>query len=102
VVPVVPVCTYAHVSEGRHVFAERVKKKTGTNWDRDQPGARRQDSAPGASVLHQSGCRASRNNAPAAFQSRSSPTVAGPLRCDPVGSNWTAALASGDAQWEAS
>jgi uncharacterized protein YjbI with pentapeptide repeats len=36
VVPVVPVCTYAHAREGGHVFAERVKKKTGTKWDRDQ------------------------------------------------------------------
>lgn len=35
-VPVVPVCTYAHARGGWHVFAERVKKKTGTNWDRDQ------------------------------------------------------------------
>jgi hypothetical protein len=40
VVPHVPVCTYAHVREGDMHLAERVKKKTGTNWDRDQPGAR--------------------------------------------------------------
>ena len=39
-VPQVPVCTYAHAREGEHVFAERVKKKTGTNWDRDQYAAR--------------------------------------------------------------
>jgi hypothetical protein len=36
VVPQVPVCTYTHAREGEHVFAERVKKKTGTKWDRDQ------------------------------------------------------------------
>ena len=34
-----PVCTYAHVREGGHAFAERVKKKNGTKWDRDQRGA---------------------------------------------------------------
>jgi hypothetical protein len=34
----VPVCTYAHAREGRYAFAERVKKKTGANWDRDQAG----------------------------------------------------------------
>jgi hypothetical protein len=38
VVPVVPVCTYAHAREGRYAFAERVKKNTGTKWDRDQTG----------------------------------------------------------------
>ena len=41
-VPHVPVCTYAHVREGDMHLAERVEKKTGTKWDRDQPGARRQ------------------------------------------------------------
>jgi hypothetical protein len=40
VVPHVPVCTYAHVREGDMLLAERVKKKTGTKWDRDLPGAR--------------------------------------------------------------
>jgi hypothetical protein len=38
VVPHVPVCTYTHAREGGHVFAERVKKKTGAKWDRDQAG----------------------------------------------------------------
>jgi hypothetical protein len=38
VVPHVPVCMYAHVREGSMHIAERVKKKTGTNWDRDQAG----------------------------------------------------------------
>jgi hypothetical protein len=38
VVPQVPVCTYAHVREGDMHIAERVKKKTGTKWDRDQAG----------------------------------------------------------------
>ena len=38
VVPQVPVCTYARAREGGHVFAERVKKKTRTKWDRDQRG----------------------------------------------------------------
>ena len=37
-VPHVPVCTYAHVREGNMQIAERVKKKTGTKWDRDQTG----------------------------------------------------------------
>ena len=37
-VPHVPVCMYAHVREGDMHIAERVKKKTGTKWDRDQPG----------------------------------------------------------------
>ena len=37
-VPQTPVCTYAHVREDGHAFAERVKKRTGTNWDRDQLG----------------------------------------------------------------
>ena len=37
-VPHVPVCMYAHAREGRYAFAERVEKKTGTNWDRDQAG----------------------------------------------------------------
>ena len=35
-VPHVPVCMYAHVREGDMHIAERVKKKTGTKWDRDQ------------------------------------------------------------------
>jgi hypothetical protein len=38
VVPHVPVCMYAHVREGDMHIAERVKKKTGTKWDRDQTG----------------------------------------------------------------
>jgi hypothetical protein len=38
VVPHVPVCTYAHVREGDMHLAERVDKKTGTKWDRDQAG----------------------------------------------------------------
>jgi hypothetical protein len=29
---------YAHVREGNMHIAERVKKKTGTKWDRDQAG----------------------------------------------------------------
>ena len=37
-VPHVPVCMYAHVREGDMHIAERVKKKTGTKWDRDQTG----------------------------------------------------------------
>jgi len=37
-VPHVPVCMYAHVREGDMHIAERVKKKTGTKWDRDQAG----------------------------------------------------------------
>jgi hypothetical protein len=36
VVPHVPVCMYAHVREGDMHIAERVRKKTGTKWDRDQ------------------------------------------------------------------
>ena len=40
-VPHVPVCMYAHVREGDMCFAERVKKKTGTKWDRDQAGCAR-------------------------------------------------------------
>jgi hypothetical protein len=38
VVPHVPVCKYAHVREGDMHIADRVKKKTGTKWDRDQTG----------------------------------------------------------------
>jgi hypothetical protein len=38
VVPHVPVCTYAHVREGDTHVAERVEKKTGSKWDRDQAG----------------------------------------------------------------
>jgi hypothetical protein len=54
VVPHVPVCTYAHVREGNMQFAERVKKKTGTKWDRDQLGCAvrsltREKNAPAAS-----------------------------------------------------
>ena len=41
VVPHVPVCMYAHVREGDMHIAERVKKKTGTKWDRDQLGCAR-------------------------------------------------------------
>ena len=37
-VPHVPECTHAHVREGDVHIAERVEKKTGTNWDRDQTG----------------------------------------------------------------
>ena len=37
-VPHVPVCMYAHVREGDMHLTERVKKKTGTKWDRDQTG----------------------------------------------------------------
>ena len=40
-VPPVPVCMYAHVREGDMHIAERVKKKTGTKWDRDQLGCAR-------------------------------------------------------------
>ena len=40
-VPHVPVCMYAHVREGDMHLAERVKKKTGTKWDRDQLGCAR-------------------------------------------------------------
>ena len=40
-VPHVPVCMYAHVREGDMHIAERVKKKTGTKWDRDQTGRAR-------------------------------------------------------------
>ena len=40
-VPHVPVCMYAHVREGDMHIAERVKKKTGTKWDRDQLGCAR-------------------------------------------------------------
>jgi hypothetical protein len=40
VVPHVPVCTYT-CARGRYVFAERVEKKTGTKWDRDQLGRAR-------------------------------------------------------------
>ena len=36
-VPHVPVCTYT-CARGRYAFAERVEKKTGTKWDRDQLG----------------------------------------------------------------
>ena len=32
---------YAHVREGDMHIAERVKKKTGTKWDRDQFGCAR-------------------------------------------------------------
>jgi hypothetical protein len=41
VVPHVPVCMYAHAREGDMHIAERVKKKTGTKWDRDQLGCAR-------------------------------------------------------------
>ena len=40
-VPHVPVCMYAHAREGDMHIAERVKKKTGTKWDRDQLGCAR-------------------------------------------------------------
>ena len=40
-VPHVPVCMYAHVREGDMHIAERVKKKAGTKWDRDQLGCAR-------------------------------------------------------------
>jgi hypothetical protein len=75
VVPLVLACTYARVREGRHVFAERVKKKSGTKWDRDQrcitPAGQCRAAENDADALR----RPQTQNAPAASCGRSWPIL---------------------------
>jgi hypothetical protein len=69
-VPHVPVCMYAHMREGDMHIAERVKKRNGTKWDRDQASCANEAPSNTASATRPPPTAPTKINASAALSGR--------------------------------